>query len=128
MAERMGLNVEDKATKLAYGLARAGNMTVIMTLGKHGSVAVQPDGRGYEVPILPIDPATVVDVTGAGDCYTGTLVGCLQEGRSLFEAMKLASIAGTLACQKVGAQASYPYIGHVEERLPELAHAQTFQL
>ncbi|MES2729853.1 MAG: ribokinase [Pseudomonadota bacterium] len=128
MAERMGLSVEDSATKLAYGLARAGNMTVIMTLGKHGSIAVQPDGRGFEVPILEIGQETVVDVTGAGDCYTGTLAGCLQEGRNLLDSMKLASIAGTLACQKVGAQASYPYFGYVEERLSELANSQAFQL
>lgn len=128
MAEKMGLKVEDNAVKLAYALARAGNLTCIITIGKHGSIAVTPEGHGYEVPAMPLGDGEVVDNTGAGDCYTGTLVACLHDGKSLLDAMKLASTAGSLACKKVGAQASYPYWGDVEESVDYIPRTQEFKL
>lgn len=128
MAEKMGLNVEDNAVKLAYALAKAGNLTCILTIGKLGSIAVSPDGRGYEVPALPVPENEIIDNTGAGDCYTGTLVACLHDGKTLIEAMKFASTAGSLACKKVGAQMSYPFWGDVEEHVDQIPRTQEFKL
>jgi ribokinase len=128
MAEKMGLRVEDNAIKLAFALARAGNFTCILTIGRHGSVAVSPGGHAFEVPAYMVPENEVVDITGAGDCYTGTLAACLYEGKSLLDAMKYASVAGSLACRKVGAQASYPYWGDVTECVGEIVGVKESQL
>ena len=124
----MGLSVEDNAIKLAYALAKAGNLTCILTIGKHGSIAVMPDGRGWEVPALPVDDALIVDNTGAGDCYTGTLAACLHEGKSLVDAMRFASTAGSLSCKKVGAQTAYPYWGEIAEHVDKVPKTTEFKL
>ncbi|MGO1465021.1 MAG: PfkB family carbohydrate kinase, partial [Candidatus Corynebacterium faecigallinarum] len=53
------------------------------------------------------DSAQVVDTTGAGDAFCGTLAASLAEGESLGEAARLASAAGSLAVRSRGAAASY---------------------
>lgn len=124
MAYKLNLAVENNALKLAKALAIEGNMICIITLGRKGSIAIGPDGKGWGVPILPMDQKDVVDTTGAGDAYCGTLTACLHAGMELPDAMRRASVAGSLACLKEGAQDSLPYIDDIEARLNDLPPAE----
>jgi ribokinase len=92
-------------------------------LGAEGAVAVKPDGLTIRVPALKIDP--VVDTTGAGDAWCGTFAAALYRKLPLTDAMKYASVAGSLACTQRGAQDSFPYLGDIEKGLAELGEAVT---
>lgn len=75
-------------------LRRAGVGLVIVTLGGQGCVLVSADGA-IEVPAAP---ATIVDTTGAGDCFTGValasamLRGVCVDARALEDAARAAAI------------------------------------
>jgi ribokinase len=101
---------EETVAALAIRLGR----TVIATLGPDGALAAGGEGV-IRVPALKITP---VDTTGAGDTFAGVLAACLDEGRSLGEAMALAAIAGSLACTKHGAQPSFPTRAEIEAAAP----------
>lgn len=124
IAEKLKFNVQNNALKIAHALAVEGQLTCIVTLGKTGSVAVTKEGKAWGVPILQVDPAEIVDNTGAGDAYCGTFASAIHEGKDIVEAMRRASVAGTLTCMKAGAQASLPFLDDIEARLPDLAPAQ----
>jgi ribokinase len=51
---------------------------------------------------------SVVDTTGAGDCFNAALAVALVQGQSLEEAIQYASLASALAVTKFGAQAGMP--------------------
>ena len=118
---KLGIDVEKNTEKLAHALSQKGNLTCIVTLGAQGSVAVTPEGELIRVPAFAVEQ--IVDRTGAGDAYCGTLAGMLHQGKPLAEAMRYASVAGSLACTQRGAQASYPYFGDVEEALATMGAA-----
>lgn len=124
LVEKMGLNVENNAIKLAQALARAGNMTCLITLGSKGSVAATKEGPVWAVPCMKLKPEEVVDVTGAGDSYCGTFAAAIHAGLDIGQAMRRASIAGSLAVMKAGAQDSLPYISDVEELLANFPEAE----
>lgn len=108
IAEKLGLEIESDAMKLAHALANQCDLTCIVTLGPKGSVAVcNKKKKGWIVPCMPLEK--VVDTTGAGDAYCGAFTAALFKGKSIPEAMRFASIAGTLACRGKGAQASIAY-------------------
>ncbi|HEY8191427.1 MAG TPA: ribokinase [Alphaproteobacteria bacterium] len=118
IAAKLGIDAEKNMELIAHALARQGNLTCIVTLGGQGSVAVMPDGNFIRVPALIIEE--MIDRTGAGDAYCGTLAGWLHEGKTLGNAMRYASVAGSLACKARGAQPSYAYTGDIEEYLVTL--------
>ncbi len=111
----LGLATGGDPLKQAQMLSAEGGLTCIITLGSKGAIAWTREGRPLHVPSLKIDP--VVDTTGAGDAFCGTLAASLHNGFSLEDSMKRASVAGALACTKKGAQASFPYLGDIEDRL-----------
>jgi ribokinase len=107
-----GSSFEDmlRAFNKTYGV------TPLITLGEHGAMAF--DGKNMHcVPALKITP---VDMLGAGDAFCGVLAACIDSGMKLPEAMRYASIAGSLACTKKGAQAALPTLDEVKAKLPEL--------
>lgn len=118
IAAKLGIDMDKNAAKLAQALAVKGNLTCIVTQGPQGSVAVDPAGTAIRAPSLKLE--TVVDTTGSGDAYCGTLAALLHEGKPLEEAMRMASVAGALTCTKRGTQDAFPYIGEVEEKLAML--------
>lgn len=123
IAEKLHFDSENNALKIAQALAIQGQLTCIVTLGKRGSVAVTKDGRAWGVPILEVDQSEIVDNIGAGDAFCGTFAAAIHDRLDIVSAMRRASVAGTLACMKEGAQAALPYLDDIESRLPQLGPA-----
>lgn len=115
LARSLGVSAEDNYDKIAEALARTGELTCIVTMGDKGSVAVTEKGQKWVTEALPCEE--FVDNAGAGDCYTGTLAAALHDRKSLPEALRMASVAAGLCCQKKKAQDSFPYLGEIEEHL-----------
>jgi ribokinase len=91
------------AAAVERGLA----VSAVVTLGDQGSLLVA-DGERTMVASPPVpEMPEVVDTTGAGDAFCGTLAAALAEGETLIDAACLASAAGSLAVRSRGAAASY---------------------
>lgn len=122
IAAKLGLKIDKDAMKLANVLASKCSLTCVITLGGNGSVAVTPDGKtGWTVPALEIEQ--VVDTTGAGDAFCGAFAAAIHAGKSLPQAMRNGSVAGSLACRGKGAQASVPFADEIAEHLQRLPDA-----
>ena len=90
-------------------LARLPCPSVVVTLGARGCVAREGDlfhaQTSFQVPVM--------DTTGAGDTFCGTLVAALAGQHSMAHALRQASAAAALACTQMGAQSSVPYAADV---------------
>jgi ribokinase len=115
---QMDIKADTDVLKQAAALSSAGPLTCIITLGAKGSVAWTKENKPFHVPALKIDE--VVDTTGAGDAWCGTLATALYQGIPLEDAMKRASVAASLSCMKKGAHESFPYLGDIEDNLSKL--------
>ena len=91
------------------GLDAAG--AVAVTLGGEGA---QLRRGGRVVARAEPPPTTVVDGTGAGDCFTAALTVALLTGRSDAEALRYACAAGALAVSRPGAQPGLPTAAELE--------------
>jgi ribokinase len=85
------------------------NSIVLLTRGKYGVICF--DGKNtythgiYNVP--------VVDTTAAGDTFTGYFLACLVKYNDIKQALRLASIASSIAVSAKGAANSIPTINQV---------------
>lgn len=86
------------------GAARSLDMTVVVTLGSDGAVAV----RGDEFHHVPAPRVEAVDTVGAGDAFCAGLTDAITRGSELREAVEWAVLVGALAVTKQGAQPSMP--------------------
>jgi ribokinase len=102
-----------RAVALARRLIDGAGQWVIVTLGAAGVLAVSAD-EAFETPGRP---ASVVDTTGAGDCFCGALAVALDEGQTLREALVFANVAASLSVGKAGAAGSMPSREAVEAAL-----------
>lgn len=120
LARRLGLRNGDLDTTLDE-LAGIVRQAVVATLGGRGARAAirGVDGRieSWRVDALDIEP---VDTTGAGDAFVGVLAAGLDEGLSLPEALRRASVGAALACLALGAQESLPGKEEIDARLADL--------
>lgn len=126
LAEKMGLDTDQNAHKIAQGLSKLGNLNSIITVGSRGSVAVTKEGAGYTIGAMQLEE--LVDHSGAEDSYCGTLAACVQAGMPLPRAMKRASIAASLVCAKKGIQSAFPYLADIEEKLGDIDDPQKIDL
>jgi ribokinase len=85
------------------------------------AVAVTLGGEGAElrrggavVARATPPPTTVVDGTGAGDCFTAALTVALLDGVSDEDALRYACAAGALAVSRPGAQPALPWAAELE--------------
>jgi ribokinase len=94
----------------AAELAKAGNLTCIVTAGAQGALAVTASGTHLRAPAPRITP---VDTTGAGDTFVGAFAAMLSEGVSLQRALDVSCEAAALKCLKAGAQTGMPMRGTI---------------
>lgn len=100
--------ISGKANPLhaAYDLIARGAGTVIVTLGGRGCLVVGPaDGEVEHVVAARVD---VVDTSGAGDVFCGSVAGCLAQGIALRHAVRIASAAAALSVGRPGTMESCP--------------------
>ncbi len=105
----------DEVTTAARQLRADGIETVIVTLGGDGALLVSAD----VVEHIPAYQVNVVDTTGAGDTFIGTLAAALSHGHPLQVAVKRATAAAALAVTKFGAQPSLPTAAELETFISE---------
>jgi ribokinase len=126
LGKKLGLDVEQVPQKLAYALAKEGKLNCLITLGEKGSVLVTPSGEAWSMDSIKLDE--VVDTTGAGDSFCGTFTACLHEGKTPEIAMRYATAAAALSCEKQGTIESYPYLSDIEEMLVKTPEAKRLKL
>jgi len=115
IGKKHGIQTNDK-TYFVKELNKRFDLVAIVTLGGIGSIVC--DGQEtYMVSPLKINP---VDTVGAGDAYTGYFCAALDQKLPLKDALKHASIAGSLACTKVGAQTAVPSKNEVMAHLNDI--------
>lgn len=102
-AKELALSGVSREERMEAYVGRTGR-TVIVTLGADGVVAAGPAGS-LSIPAMKITP---VDTVGAGDTFCGYLGDGLARALPLEAAIRRASVAGSLACLKPGAQPSIP--------------------
>lgn len=82
-------------------LLEAGVAALVVTRGAQGATIMSRAKAPTELPAFSID---VVDTTGAGDAFVGTLAWALAQRRTMRDAVVLASAGGALATRGIGAQ------------------------
>jgi sugar/nucleoside kinase (ribokinase family) len=84
---------------------------VVVKRGKKGCTVYENESS------FDIDPyeVTEVDPTGAGDCFAGTLVSLLNQGKSIYEAAQFANAAGAYAVMKKGPMEGTATLDELEE-------------
>jgi len=101
LAEATGLDVGTEADVVAAAqvlLARYGFGAVLVTRSEDGMSLITAD----EIRHYPAEAKEVFDVSGAGDTVVAVLAAALAVDVPLFEAARLANIAGGLVVGKVG--------------------------
>ncbi len=84
---------------------------LILTKGKQGAYIFE----NGEVKKLSAIKTSVVDTTGAGDCFLGGLIVSLLDDKELSESVKLANICAGLKISKLGAQTGMPKLSEVKK-------------
>lgn len=89
-------------------------LSLLMTLGKQGSVAYQADGTAIKAHREKAVVVQAVDTTAAGDTYTGYFLAGLMEGMPLPACMRLAGRAAAVSVTRPGAAESIPWRNELE--------------
>jgi sugar/nucleoside kinase (ribokinase family) len=79
-------------------LSEKQNRIVVIKDGARG-VNVYSDDDAFYLPSMAVEE---VDPTGAGDCFDGAFVACLEQGLTLRDAAKYANVAGALGVTAKG--------------------------
>jgi ribokinase len=101
-----GCPIEDDATaeQAARTLLALGPEAVALHQGRRGALLV----TAHETVRVASFPVPVVDTTGAGDAFSGTLTVALAEGLTLTQALLRANAAGALAVTRLGTLPAMP--------------------
>ncbi len=89
--------------------SRYPGLSVLITLGKNGSVAFARKEDGTEVARQEAVKVKAVDTTAAGDTFTGYFVCGLMAGLPLKDCMEQASRASAISVTRPGAADSIPW-------------------
>ena len=94
-------------------LLSMGAKKVVMTMGSQGYCVASASPKTFA--FYPARVAeTVVDTTGAGDCFVGAMVSSLLKGKPLEDACAAANIAACISVQRKGTQTSFPTAAEAE--------------
>jgi ribokinase len=110
-----GMTVKDPedAKAAAAALRARGPRAVIVTLGERGVLLVDEEGP-YHVQARRV---RVVDTTGAGDAFVGSLACFLGEGQAFRPAVANANLVASITVTRVGTQSSFPSRTEVQHLL-----------
>ncbi|OLP53001.1 ribokinase [Rhizobium rhizosphaerae] len=100
----------------ARRLRALGAEAVVITLGGEGAL-VQDGSSNLHIPARQ---AEVIDTSGAGDCFAGTLTGLLHRGMPLAKAAEVASAAAALCVGRPGTMAAFPTRAELFALVPSL--------
>jgi ribokinase len=103
---------------LCRELIKMGVRRIVLTRGAHGATIVTADGY-HNMPAFEVE---VVDTTGAGDAFNGTLAAYLARNMPLEPAVRHAVAAGALACTRLGVIPSLPRLQELEQLLSGAAN------
>ncbi|MDD3021075.1 MAG: ribokinase [Alphaproteobacteria bacterium] len=115
----IGVESEDK-TSFAKEMFERYAVSTIVTLGGDGAICCH-DGKIMKVSALKVK---AVDTIGAGDAFVGYFCAALDKGQTIESALSAASIAGSLACTKIGAQSALPSMEDVAGYAASVAVAE----
>lgn len=90
-------------------ITRFPNSKIVLTLGKKGAVYLDKNGS-YSNCAYPVK---AVDTTAAGDTFTGYFIASVAGGKEIPYALKLASVASSIAVSRKGAASSIPSLQEV---------------
>ena len=100
----MSVDSVEEAEIAAKVLIDRGAASVILTLGKRGSLLV----TGTTIEHVPVEPVKALDTTGAGDAFVGSLAFFLAAGKSLSDSIECANRIAAISVQSSGTQTSFP--------------------
>jgi len=109
-ARGVGVGADGPLAGLQALLVRE-DQAIVATLGADGCVVAARD----EVVAVPGHAASVLDTTGAGDCFLGWVAGRLLHGDDLLSATGVANRASSLCVQRMGAGSSMPTADEVRQ-------------
>ena len=107
-----GSPVPEKAWETLH--ARYPELSVLLTLGKEGSVVFRPAPAGAEITRLEAERVKAVDTTAAGDTYTGYFIASRMAGLPVRDCMRRATRAAAISVTRHGAAASIPAAEEVD--------------
>lgn len=99
------------AKRLAAGYP---GLSVVVTLGDEGALAIGPDGETK----VPAPKTRAIDATGAGDTLNGVLAVGLLEGLTLADALRRAVAAAAISIGVVGAREGMPSRDVIDAAVP----------
>ena len=97
--------IDASPERAARSLLARGPEVVAVTLGEHGSLAVD---RSDEMKRAPAYAVTPVDTTGAGDAFVACFAILRASNAGLAESLRAANVAAALSTRVAGAQAGLP--------------------
>ncbi len=116
IALQLGTQAPESVAAAARMLRTAApQCSVIVTLGAQGAVVFdQPRGTTTELAATDV---TVVDTTGAGDCFCGVLAARLADGAPLSAAAAEAVAGASLSTTRVGARGALPSLSEIRQAM-----------
>ncbi|MEK7415767.1 MAG: ribokinase [Planctomycetota bacterium] len=105
---------EVEVLRAARSLQSQGVGTVLVKLGARGCLLVPRQGEPTHQASFPV---TVVDTTGAGDCFTAAYTVAMLESRAEVDRLRFACAAAAICVSRLGAMPSLPNRSEVDSFL-----------
>ena len=95
------------------------NLSILLKLGSNGSAFIGKDDKKVIKVEAVVDHKgkSIVDTTGAGDCFTAAFALKLAQGLDIKDAMEYANTAAFLCITKLGALPSLPFAQDITQFL-----------
>lgn len=84
--------------------------SAVVTLGKEGAVWAS---SSHSAHVAPARQASVIDISGAGDGFSGAIAGAIAGGYAFPDAVELAVNAALLVVERAGVHTSFPSLWEV---------------
>ncbi len=107
------VNGLDGVKEASQKLFEMGIKRIIITLGADGAFYYDQSGSTH----FPSPAVNVIDTTGAGDAFIGSLAFAISKKAKLNDAVEFANICASLSVTKIGTQISFPTLDEVNKNL-----------